>query len=102
VQDNFSQYAAITEFYKYRMNPDWLPRDRTMARTPRRSPAAQRPGWTTYGGGWTDSSGTETYAGTAGGAGDEAVAGLSNWGNYTLTGAVRLTPPPERARMAGC
>lgn len=47
-------------------------------------------GWTTYGGTWTDSSGTETYADTAGGTGDKAVAGQGSWANYTLTGDVQL------------
>jgi hypothetical protein len=47
-------------------------------------------GWTTYGGTWSTTASTETYADSAGGSGDKSVAGSTSWGNYSLTGDVRL------------
>jgi hypothetical protein len=47
-------------------------------------------GWTTYGGSWTASASTASYADTTGGAGDKSVAGSTSWGNYTLSGDVQL------------
>jgi Domain of Unknown Function (DUF1080) len=58
-------------------------------------------GWTTYGGSWTDTASTETYADTAGGSGDKAVAGLSSWVNYTLTGDVQLNAATGPGPNAG-
>ncbi len=47
-------------------------------------------GWTTYGGTWSTTASTETCADSAGGSGDKGVAGSTSWGNYSLTGDVRL------------
>lgn len=58
-------------------------------------------GWTSYGGLWTASSGNETYNNITGGSGEKSVAGLSTWGNYTLTGDVQLVSTASAATSAG-
>ncbi len=46
-------------------------------------------GWSTFNGAWSVANGV--YSDSGGGPGDQAVAGSTGWGDYTLEGDVKLT-----------
>ncbi len=48
-------------------------------------------GWTSYGGNWSADSGTESYADTAGGAGDKSVSSAGAGDNSTVSADVEVT-----------